>query len=366
MAYLEIHEEITDHPKTLRAARLLGVNRPQLVGHLFFLYRWAAQYAQDGDLSGFTADEIAVAAGWEGEPEAFVGALVECRIRAGGAGYLERTAEDGLVIHEWWDYQGRLIARRVVNRERMRNARASNKEASAQTRATHVRDTYAARAGANKPNQTESNQTVAVTAVDPSAAPVEPAAAAAPNGVVEHDGERPAAHDPERWDAPLQGLSGYKPSADYYQLAESTAGDWLDLRFEAVRIADYYRRNRGGKCGIGNVLSWLREERRKAEKEGRPRGAGVYVPNPGPPPFDRNDPKYDAPEAAAAARMAVRGRTTPPSAPPILNGAAGIHDPPRVDPERHRQEAAARLLATGKLTPDVLELVNQRTNGGVT
>ena len=35
MAWIEAHQELRNHPKTKKAARLLGISRPQMIGHLF-------------------------------------------------------------------------------------------------------------------------------------------------------------------------------------------------------------------------------------------------------------------------------------------------------------------------------------------
>lgn len=114
MAWIESHETLREHPKTKRAARTLGVSLPTLIGHLHLLWWWATQYAEDGDLNRYDATDIADAAGWEGKPDAFVSALLSCG-PGGGAGFLERKG-GRLVIHDWDQYAGRLIAAREDGR----------------------------------------------------------------------------------------------------------------------------------------------------------------------------------------------------------------------------------------------------------
>jgi len=117
MAWLESHDTLGRHPKLLRAARRLGISRAAMVGHLHYLWWWALTYAETGNLSDLSAEEIAMAAEWEGEPEAFVETLV-------AVGFLDQT-DDGLVLHDWDDYAGRLIERRAAERERSRQRRAN-------------------------------------------------------------------------------------------------------------------------------------------------------------------------------------------------------------------------------------------------
>lgn len=121
MAWIESHQTIAQHPKTRRSARTLGVTLPAMIGHLHLLWHWALDYAQDGDISAYDAVDIAEAAMWEGDAEAFVDALVNCG-PGDAAGFL--AYDDGrLVIHDWWDYAGKLVARRQADAERKRQSR---------------------------------------------------------------------------------------------------------------------------------------------------------------------------------------------------------------------------------------------------
>lgn len=132
MAWLEIHQTLPGHIKVKRAARMLGISRAQVIGHLVMLWTWALDQASDGELSSFAPAEIADEAGWDGDPDSLLGALVESR-GASGYGFLERD-DRGTRIHDWTDYAGRLIERRRANAERMRQTRAGDT-------AGHVRDT---------------------------------------------------------------------------------------------------------------------------------------------------------------------------------------------------------------------------------
>ena len=125
MSWIFSHQELREHPKLKRFAYLLGVNRREAIGMLHCLWWWALDYAPDGDLSEYTALEIAEACDWPGEdPNALIDALVNCRVR-GSAGFLERDGRS-LVIHDWEEYGGRLNDRREAEKQRKRDARRTS------------------------------------------------------------------------------------------------------------------------------------------------------------------------------------------------------------------------------------------------
>jgi DnaD/phage-associated family protein len=107
MAWIELHQSVRDNKKTMRLSKLLKINKIQAVGHLVFLWLWALDNCQDGDLSKLTDDEIADAAGWEGESALFVDSLKTAR-------YIDK---DTMELHDWFEYAGKLIAQREIQRE---------------------------------------------------------------------------------------------------------------------------------------------------------------------------------------------------------------------------------------------------------
>lgn len=161
MAWIESHQEIWRHPKTKKLARLLGVSVPTAVGHLHGIWYWALDFAQDGDLRQYDPEEIADAALWEGDPRQFVEALVT-------AGYLDQT-DDGLSLHDWYDYAGRLMEQREARREQDRARKQRQRERQkAEARDGHTEVTEASRVTGDEvtplpyltqPNQTEQNNT---------------------------------------------------------------------------------------------------------------------------------------------------------------------------------------------------------------
>ena len=95
MAFIPSHQELARHPKTRKAARLLGVPLPTMLGYLHLLWYWAMDYAKDGDLSRYDPEDFAEGAQWEGDPARFVAALINCGV-GDLPGFLEYTAGGGL------------------------------------------------------------------------------------------------------------------------------------------------------------------------------------------------------------------------------------------------------------------------------
>ncbi|MBN8711667.1 MAG: hypothetical protein J0I10_20015 [Verrucomicrobia bacterium] len=117
MAWIESHQEMARHPKTRRVAVRLGISKAAVIGHLHLLWWWTLDFAPDGDLSGFEAEEIASVAEWEGDAGQFLQALLE-------TGWLD----EGRRVHNWEDYAGRLVTLREENRERQRRCREKKRD----------------------------------------------------------------------------------------------------------------------------------------------------------------------------------------------------------------------------------------------
>lgn len=110
MAWVESHQELRDHPKVKRLARMLGIGVPQAIGHLHCLWWWALDYAPNGDVSDFDALDLGDAAMWDGDPERFTEALIHCG-PGGSVGLMEADWH----LHDWDDYAGRLLRSREAS-----------------------------------------------------------------------------------------------------------------------------------------------------------------------------------------------------------------------------------------------------------
>lgn len=79
-----------NHPKRLKLHRRLGT---EAVVAVFDLWEFCASCKTDGDLSGMSDEDIAVASGYGGSPEKFVAALVDVGLLDG--------SRDALFVHDW-------------------------------------------------------------------------------------------------------------------------------------------------------------------------------------------------------------------------------------------------------------------------
>ena len=112
MAWFEAHDTMARHPKTLKLARLLGVDRRYAVGLLHDLFSWGLYAAgKDGQLKGLTEADIAQAMDY---PAKKAGMLVDALV---DAGYLDQSGA-GYSLHDWYDYAGKLYDQREKNREK--------------------------------------------------------------------------------------------------------------------------------------------------------------------------------------------------------------------------------------------------------
>ena len=129
MAWIEAHQELRNHPKTKKAARLLGISRPQMIGHLFCLWWWCLDYSANGNLSAFDNADIADGAEWEGDPDRFVHSLIDCG-PSNRPGFLVDNGA-GLEVKDWSEYGGKYITKRDQGRERQRNFRTKKRQSNA-------------------------------------------------------------------------------------------------------------------------------------------------------------------------------------------------------------------------------------------
>ncbi len=102
MAWIESHVDIGDHPKTFELAERLGIGVAQAVGHLHLLWHFTLKFAwQDGSLERFSRVAVARGAHWDGDAHKFIEALQ-------ASGWL-----DGLKIHDWMDFCGDLVKKKI-------------------------------------------------------------------------------------------------------------------------------------------------------------------------------------------------------------------------------------------------------------
>lgn len=98
MPYLNLDLDYHDHPKTKRLVGLLGRGAEALP---IRLWCYCGKYhADDGKLTGYSAQEIESICTWWGRKGEMIDAFIK-------VGFLTRM-EDGFQVHEWSDHQGHL------------------------------------------------------------------------------------------------------------------------------------------------------------------------------------------------------------------------------------------------------------------
>ena len=93
-----------DGPKLRRLYKALGCSKPEAIGILYFLWDWGLDNAdEDGILVGLGKDDIS---------RYLYGVSSDCRLNMDdvvdalvATGWLDETG-DGLVLHDWYDWQG--------------------------------------------------------------------------------------------------------------------------------------------------------------------------------------------------------------------------------------------------------------------
>lgn len=109
MVWIELHQTLPNNKKLLRLKRILKIKTPQAIGHVCLLWLWAVDNAPNGDLSSFSADDIAEVCEFTKDSEIFLKSLIE-------AGFLDNN----LRIHDWDEYTGKLLEKRAYQKEQTR------------------------------------------------------------------------------------------------------------------------------------------------------------------------------------------------------------------------------------------------------
>jgi hypothetical protein len=97
-----------EHPKLFHLTSRLDVKRTTTIGHLELLWAFTSKHAAQGDIGKWPDGAIARACDWEGDPEAFINALVDAR-------FVDRHIEHRLVIHDWQDHAQGWVRAKLKN-----------------------------------------------------------------------------------------------------------------------------------------------------------------------------------------------------------------------------------------------------------
>jgi hypothetical protein len=115
LAWIELHNSIWTHPKIKPLAEALNIDRMLAAAYLIRFWTWAIEHIEcvDGEITHLSYEDISAAAGWRKSADKFVEALIRSH-------WFDRKDEK-LYIHDWNDFAGRLIRKRISDRERKRN-----------------------------------------------------------------------------------------------------------------------------------------------------------------------------------------------------------------------------------------------------
>lgn len=175
--WIELHQEMPKHPKTLALAQALKISRRETVGLLADLWTWGLSCAdEDGSLKSIGDEGIALALDWPvKKASVLVKPLVDC-------GWLDALGDGQYRLHDWPDYTSKLFEKRK-DAERKRKARRAGKQPdTSEQRPQYVPGQSAdipeqnpvnPRAGITPPHQTEPNQNKLSVNNTPSASTVE-------------------------------------------------------------------------------------------------------------------------------------------------------------------------------------------------
>src|SRR5690606_21921087 len=214
----ESHQSLAKHKKLLRLAGLLRTDRITLIGHLHLLWWWGLDNADiDGNLGDVTSYEISEAAEWKGDPDEFVSALEQ-------AGFLERH-DDHFVLHDWYDYAGKLNEARAKERERSRRRRAEQKQKTAE-RPTVDRRSTTGQPSVDQQTTAGTQPNLTIPALD--------------------DDDNARAREEEQWSEFRQVFAeayGGLPNSAHYEEVDGFLADGmsLDAVVEAVRRAALHK-----------------------------------------------------------------------------------------------------------------------------
>ena len=137
---IRIAVSFKDHRKRKKLKALLG---PGSTDYLIDLWISTAMNHPSGVLTGMDDLDVAIEAGWDGEPEIFISALMKC-------GFLEQNEDGTYFLHDWGIHQKYAI--HAENRSKIasnasntrwgkvRNA-ASNKEQCSEHKTALLNDT---------------------------------------------------------------------------------------------------------------------------------------------------------------------------------------------------------------------------------
>lgn len=110
MAWIEVHTNLPDHPKVLRAAKALKLDSDALVGKLIRLWTWALENREDGIINDLDVDRLFRLMNFDGDNHRLLDVMVE-------QGLLDDLGDGSYSIHDWMEHVEMLMDKREKRRK---------------------------------------------------------------------------------------------------------------------------------------------------------------------------------------------------------------------------------------------------------
>lgn len=118
MAWIELHDTLPDHPKTLATSSALRIDKDLLIGKLCRLWTWCLSNRENGFIADNEIDTVAEIMRWSKKSKALFDAL--CVVPVGFEyGFLE-VVDGGYLIHDWDERIEMLRDKREERRQQAR------------------------------------------------------------------------------------------------------------------------------------------------------------------------------------------------------------------------------------------------------
>ena len=102
MAWIEAHDELPDHPKTVLYAYELKIDKDAMTGKMLRFWTWALQNRRSGFIPYSDMQTVAERMRWTKKPQRLFDVL--CMIPPGFRGGFLDPVDGGYVIHDWEQY----------------------------------------------------------------------------------------------------------------------------------------------------------------------------------------------------------------------------------------------------------------------
>lgn len=117
LPYYKSDPNLPGHPKIKDFAEALGIGEWEALGRWHGVLSFVSKYLwKTGNLSRYSARRIAEAAGWEGDPDVFIKAMVVAEladeVKVTSKVPYEGTLEGGFIIRGWLEWHGDVVESR--------------------------------------------------------------------------------------------------------------------------------------------------------------------------------------------------------------------------------------------------------------